>query len=169
MNTTPLFLMIAATLMGQPAPMQRPHPDKPVDEGQILSQCFQPRVAAIQQSLGLSEDRAKALAERWIRGDREGMERMRQLHQLRRQCTQVLLGPGSEEQKNNSLKPLMDSFLLLRRQREEAKGRFEDELLLNLSAAQKARLILLVEDQQSKLRGMLRERGDKPGMPGSMR
>ena len=162
-------LLVATALLGQPASGQRPHPDHALEEGQILSQCFQPRVAAIQQTLGFPEDRARALAERWLHWDREGLERMRQLGQLRHQCTQVLLGAGSEEQKNAAIKPLLEAFLLLRRQREEAKGRFETEILANLSPAQKVRLIILVEDQQGKLRGLLHEHRDNPAMPGSMR
>jgi len=77
--------------------------------------------------------------------------------QLRLQFNQALLGPGSEEDKCARLKPLVDQFLSLRQQQEEAKRRFEADILQSLNTAQQARMILLVEDIQSRIRQSLRE------------
>src|SRR5208283_4243746 len=110
----------------------------------IMAQFYQVRVARIQQALGLPEDRAKALAERWGRWDRDFIDRARQMMQVRAQFNQVLIGPGDEDEKCAKIKPLVAQFLALRRQQEEAKLRFEADILESLSPAQQARMILLV-------------------------
>jgi len=153
------FILLSAlttALVAQQEPVQPP-PGRIAPEGPILAQLYQMRVSRIQQSLGFPEDRAKALAERWGRWDREFIERGRQIMQLRLQFNQALLGPGSEEDKCARLKPLVDQFLSLRQQQEEAKRRFEADILQSLSTAQQARMILLVEDIQSRIRQSLRE------------
>lgn len=165
---TPLApLALAATLLGapllvQPGPPAR-QPGKAAEEGQILGQFFQIRAARLQQSLGLSEDRARSLAERWGRWDREVMARLRQMNEVRHQFNQVLLGSEGEDEKNARLKPLLEQFFALRKQQEDAKRRFEEEILVNLTPAQKVRLIILMEDLQPKLRGMLRESRGRGG------
>jgi hypothetical protein len=45
----------------------------------------------------------------------------------------------------------------LRHQQEDARRRFETEILQNLAPAQQVRMILLVEDIQSRIRETLRE------------
>ena len=139
-----------------PAQATQP-PGRAVQDGQIMAMLHQMRVVRLQQSLGLSEDRAKAMAERWSRWDRDFMDRGRQMQQLRTQFNGVLIGPGSEEEKGTRLKPLVEQFLGLRQQQDEAKRRFEAEMLQPLSPCQQARMILLVEDIQSKIRETLRE------------
>jgi len=153
------FLMFAltASLAAQQEPPAAPQPGKSAQEGHILAQFYQLRVGRIQQSLGLSEDRARALAERWGRWDRELMDRGRQMLQLRAQFNQILVGAGTEEDKNAKVKPLVDQFLDLRQQQEDAKHRFEAEILKSLTPAQQARMILLVEDIQSRIRETLRD------------
>ena len=122
-----------------------------------MAQFYQMRVARIQQSLGLSEDRAKALAERWGRWDRDFIDRGRQMLQLRAQFNQILIGPGTEDEKGAKLKPLVDQFLALRQQQDKAKRQFEEDILQTLSPAQQARMIMLVEDIQNRIRDTLRE------------
>jgi hypothetical protein len=151
-----LILALSTTLLAQPSP-------RPSLDGPILTQFFQIRCARIQQSLGLPEDRARVLADRWGRWDREVMDRLRQINEVRGQFNQVLLGVVSEEEKNARLKPLLERFLELRRQQEDAKRRFEEEILVGLTPAQKVRLIVLMEDLQPKLRGLLRESRERGG------
>jgi hypothetical protein len=148
-----LMFALAATLSAQ----QEPPPGRAATEGHILAQFYQLRVARIQQSLGLPEDRARAMAERWGRWDRDLMERGRQMMQLRAQFNQVLLGAGTEDEKSTKVKPLIDQFLDLRQQQEDAKHRFEAEILKSLTPAQQARMIILVEDIQSRIRETLRD------------
>ena len=132
-------------------------PARAAQEGQIMAQFFQLRVGRIQQSLGLPDDRARALAERWGRWDRDFIDRGRQMLQVRGQFNQILMGSGSEEEKSAKVKPLLDQFLDLRQQQEDGKRRFEGDILKTLSPAQQARMILLVEDIQGKIRETLRE------------
>ena len=152
-----LMLALPAALLAQQEPPAVPAPGKTAQEGHILAQFYQLRVSRIQQSLGVSDDRARALAERWGRWDRDLMERGRQMMLLRAQFNQVLLGTGTEDDKCAKIKPMIDQFLDLRQQQEDAKHRFEVEILKSLSPAQQARMILLVEDIQGKIRETLRE------------
>jgi hypothetical protein len=151
------MLALPAVLTAQQDPVPAPQPGKAAQEGHILSQFYQLRVAAIQQRLGLPEDRARAMAERWGRWDRDFITRSRQMIQLRSQLNQILVGAGTEEEKNAKAKPLVDQLLELRQQQEDAKHRFEAEILKSLTPAQQARMILLVEDIQTRIRDTLRE------------
>ena len=157
MHPAALILALAATLPAQEpgggAPPGRAFPR----DAQVMAQFFELRTTRIQQTMGFPEDKARSLAERWGRWDRDFMDRGRQMFQLRAQFGQVLVGPGSEDDKSARLKPLVDRFIDLRRQQEEGKRRFEADLLQSLTPAQQARMILLVEDIQSRIRETLRE------------
>jgi hypothetical protein len=154
----PLLLLALATALTaqEPAPPP-PQPGRSAQEASILSQLYQVRVARIQQCLGLPEDRSRALAERWGRWDKDFIGRARQMVQLRTQFNQILMGAGAEDDKSARVKPLVDQFLELRQQQEDAKRRFEGDILKTLSPAQQARMILLVEDIQARIRETLRE------------
>jgi len=157
MTKAVLLFALATALVAQQEPGMGAGGGRALAEGPIMVQIYQMRVNRIQQSLGLPEDRAKALAERWARWDREFIDRAKQLAQLRQQFNQTLLGPGGEEEKSARLRPLIDQFMTLRQQQEDGKRRFETDILQSLSPAQQARMILLVEDIQSRIRQTLRE------------
>lgn len=150
-----LMLAVSASLVAQQEPPQGQAQGP--QEGRILAQFYQMRVVRIQQALGISEDRARALAERWGRWDRDFMDRGRQMLQLRAQFSQVLIGAGTDEEKSARIKPLVDQFLALRQQQEDAKRRFEGDILQTLTPAQQARMILLVDEIQNRIRDTLRE------------
>jgi hypothetical protein len=160
-----LLFALATTLVAQQEPGVGAGGGRGLPEGPIMAQIYQMRVNRIQQSLGLPEDRAKILAERWARWDREFIDRAKQLGQLRQQFNQTLLGPGSEDEKSARLRPLLDQFMALRQQQEDAKRRFETDILQPLTPAQQARMILLVEDLQSRIRQTLRESRVGAGRP----
>lgn len=163
MRRIPLILAFAAALLAQEPGAGGPGRGMPRDP-QVMAQFFELRVTRIQQTLGFPEDKARGLAERWGRWDRDFIERGRQMLAIRAQFNQVLVGPGSEDEKSVRIRPLVDKFIDLRRQQEEGKRRFEADLLQALTPAQQARMILLVEDIQSKIRETLREarRGLRP-------
>ena len=152
-----LMLAVSAALVAQQEPPQGPPPGRADQEGHFKALFYQMRVARIQQSVGLPEDRAKALAERWGRWDRDFIDRGRQMLQLRAQFNQILIGPGTEDEKGAKLKPLVEQFLALRQQQDKAKRQFEEDILQTLSPAQQARMIMLVEDIQNRIRDTLRE------------
>lgn len=115
------------------------------------------RTQRISETLGVSEDRAKGIAQRWSIYDRDFLQRAHQMMQLRARFNQILLGPGGEDDKNAHLKPLLDQFLEQRRQQQELKQKFEDDIRSQLSPAQQVRLIILVDDLQKTIREGIRE------------
>jgi len=126
-------------------------------QGQFLAQVRQMRVERIQQDLGVSPQQASTMADRWGAWDRAFMERARQLMQLRARFNEILISAGNEEDKGARLKPLVAQFVELRQQQEDARRQFETEILQSLTPAQQARMILLVEDIQNRIRQNLRE------------
>jgi hypothetical protein len=123
------------------------------------------RLDHLQQTVGLPEDQARAVVDRWSRYDREQFEKTQQIHQLRRRFNDILLGPGSEEDKNAKVRPMLDQFVELRRQQADLKFRFEDDIRAKLSPAQQVRLILQVEEMQRRVVEALKQGlGNRPGL-----
>jgi hypothetical protein len=116
------------------------------------------RSRRLKEGLALSDAQADAIAQRWGRFDQEHFARQRQIAALRLRFNDILLGPEPEERKSELLKPLVAQFLDLRRQQEEARHRFEDDIRAGLTPAQQARLILMVDDLNQKILNVLRER-----------
>jgi len=122
------------------------------------------RMDQLQQAVGLPEPQARAVVDRWARYDQDQFEKMRQIHQIRRQFNDILLGPGAEEDKNAKVRPLLEQFMELRRQQAELKVKFEDDIRARLSPAQQVRLILHVEEMQRRVADALRQ--GFPNRPG---
>ncbi|MBS1766101.1 MAG: hypothetical protein JST05_01670 [Acidobacteria bacterium] len=116
------------------------------------------RAKRLRDGLGLSNAQADAIAERWGRFDQEHFARQRQIATLRLRFNDILMGPESEDRKSELIKPLLAQFQDLRRQQEDARHRFEDDIRAGLSPAQQARLILMVDDLNKKILDALRER-----------
>jgi hypothetical protein len=128
------------------------------------------RMDQLQQAVGLPEPQARTVVERWSRYDQEQFERMKQIQQLRRRFNDILLGPGSEEDKNVRVRPLLEQFVDLRRQQAELKLKFEEDIRARLSPAQQVRLILHVEEMQRRVAEAFREGfGNRPLRPGLRR
>ena len=128
------------------------------------------RMDQLQQTVGLPEDQARAVVERWSRYDREQFEKTQQIQQIRRRFNDILMGPGSEEEKNAKVRPLLEQFVELRRQQAELKFKFEEDIRARLSPAQQVRLITHVEEMQRRtveaLRQGLGNRGESGLRPG---
>jgi len=122
------------------------------------------RMDQLQQSVGLPEDQARLVVDRWARYDREQFDRTQQLHAVRRKFNDILLGPGSDDEKSARVRPLLEQFVDLRRQQAELKFRFEDDIRGKLSPAQQVRLILRVEEMQRQMAEALRQ--NAPLRPG---
>ena len=139
----------------QPRPQDRPQEDdgRP-DPGPLMR--F--RAKRLQEGLGLSPAQAETIARRWNRFDIEHFQRQRQIADLRLRFNDILLGSESEDRKSALIRPLLDQFMDLRDQQSEAKRRFESDIRQGLSAAQQARLILMVDDLNKKVLEALRER-----------
>ncbi|WP_257312406.1 hypothetical protein [Geothrix fuzhouensis] len=115
------------------------------------------RMDQLQQTVGLPEEQARAVVERWSLYDREQFEKTQQIQQIRRRFSDILMGPGSEEEKNAKVRPLLDHFVELRRQQAELKFKFEEDIRARLSPAQQVRLITHVEEMQRRTVEALRQ------------
>ena len=157
------LVLVLATLAATAAMAQRGQPRPRRDDPQALAAAAAApwlmtlRTQRISQTLGLPEDQARGIAQRWSIYDRDFLHRARQMMQLRAHFNQILLSPGSEEDKNTRLKPLLEQFMEQRRQQQELKMKFEDDIRAQLSPAQQVRLIILVDDLQKTLREGIRE------------
>jgi len=107
--------------------------------------------------VGLPEPQARLVVERWSRYDRELFDKTHQIQAIRRQFSDILLGPGTEEDKSLKVRPLLDQFVDLRRQQVELKQKFEDDIRARLSPSQQVRLILKVEEMQRRMLEALRQ------------
>jgi len=128
-----------------------------LQEGPLAARLFKMRMSRIQQTLGLSEEQARAIAERWKRYDLEFMNSAQRQDPLRQKFNEILRGPATEDEKNSQLKPLVEQFLAQRSQQEQARHRFEEDLRSNLGTAQQVRLLILMEDLHRELGEILRE------------
>lgn len=124
------------------------------------------RLDQLQQSVGLPEDQARAVVERWSRYDREQFDKTQQIRQIRQRFHDILMGPGSEDEKNAKVRPLLEQFVELRRQQADLKFKFEEDIRARLSPAQQVRLITHVEEMQRRMVEALRQGGvgNRPGM-----
>lgn len=153
------FLLPALTLAVQPLAMAQAQPE---GEGRLL---YQFRVEHLERNVGLTEDQARSVADRWARFDRELFEKTRQVRELRTQFNDILMGPGTEDEKNARVKPLLDQFVALRHQQMNLKMQFEDDIRSRLSPAQQVRLIVQVDEMQRRMLEVLRQGlGNRPGM-----
>jgi hypothetical protein len=150
----PLLLIASLSIAALPGVAQ-------AEDGRPLARF---RMDQLQQAVGLPEPQARAVVDRWARYDQDQFEKIRQIHQIRRQFNDILLGPGAEEEKNAKVRPLLEQFLELRRQQAELKVKFEDDIRTRLSPAQQVRLILHVEEMQRRVADALRQ--GFPNRPG---
>lgn len=139
-------------------PMGRPGPGGGPLRERVMAQLHELRMKKIQQSLGVPEEKARAIADRWAQFDQESISRRRLMNELRQQNKNTLMGPGSEEDKNKKLQPIVEHLAGLRQQQEESRKRFEEDLRGSLTPAQQGRFILLVEEFQQTLKEAIQER-----------
>jgi small-conductance mechanosensitive channel len=117
------------------------------------------RMEQLQQTVGLPEDQARAVVERWSRYDHEQFDRTRQIQQIRKRFNDILMGPGTDEEKSAKVRPLLDQFVDLRRQQADLKFKFEEDIRAKLSPAQQVRLITHVEEMQRRMVEAIRQQG----------
>lgn len=162
-----LILLLSSTLLlaqgpggralGQPFRPNRPLPPR-LEDGPLARQLHEVRMGRLQEAMGLPPAQARQIADRWGAYDREFTENARRIQALRSQFSQILSGPGGDDEKSARLKPLLEQFLDHRRRQAEAKTRFEEDIRVQLSPAQQARLIMLVENMTRRIQEGLRNR-----------
>lgn len=141
LRALPALLLLAPALAAQQGPRG------PAGQ-ELLRRFFLER---LQDRVGLSEPQARQVADRWQRFQQEHADRQQEINHLRRRFQDILLSPEGEEQKSARIKPLLDQFRDLRRRQQEAKQRFEDDILAGLTPAQQARLVVTVEEILAQL------------------
>lgn len=129
----------------------------------IVAQLHEIRVRKLQQGLGLPDEKARSIADRWSQFDVESFARRRQMNQLRQQMNATLMGPGSEDDKNKRIQPVVGQLTELRRQQQESRRHLEDDIRGSLTPAQQGRFIILVDEFEKSLHDAIREqRRDRP-------
>ncbi len=116
------------------------------------------RMQRLQEGVGLSQEQAQRIVQRWRRYDLDHFERQRQLKALRVRFNDVLLGPGTEAERSEKLRPLLEQFIETRRQQTELREKFEEDIRAQLTPTQQVRLILMIEDMAKQLRERMQER-----------
>ena len=147
----PRALLLVPALVLPLAAQEEPAPPEP---GPLMR--F--RMERLQEGVGLNPEQSRRIVQRWVRYDLDHFERQRQLKALRLRFNDILLGPGSESERSDKLRPLLDQFLDLRHQQAELRQKFEDDIRAQLSPTQQVRLILMVDDMAKQLQETLRER-----------
>ena len=162
-RTTLILLLTTLTLgaQGRLRP-ERPHreaPERPAAfrRERIVHQLHELRKQKLQDSLGLSEEKAKGIADRWSLFDQDSAGHRQQMVQLRQQVNTTLTGPGTEEEKNRKLQPVVEQLAGLRQQQQRARTRFEEDISGSLTPAQQGRFILLVDEFQKSLQEAIQE------------
>lgn len=166
MFRTALILILPAMVLSaqgrlhgeRPRPFQeRREARRDMKRDALMARLHQMRMARIQQSLGVSEDKARAIADRWTQFDRDSMDRRQDMRQLREQINAILMGPGGEEEKNARLRPMIDQLTAHQKQQQEARQKFEADIRSTLSPAQQGRFILLMDEFQRSMQEALTE------------
>ncbi len=170
MFRTALSLILPAALLSAQGrirperPRQGPRIEarREVRRDRVMAHLHQLRMSRIQQALGVPEDKARAIADRWTRFDQDSLARRQEMRQLREQVNGVLVGPGSEEEKNARLRPMVEQLGAFQKQQQETKRTFEEDIRASLSPAQQGRFILLVENFQRSLQEAIAEQRKEP-------
>lgn len=151
------FLTLPLALLTLSLNAQAPRPRLRAMEGPLAERLQEARMRRIQETLALPPAQAQTLADRWARFDQDFAERARRMMELRKRFNDILMGPGSEADKNAQLQPHLETFVRLRREQQELKTRFEEEIRASLPPAQQVRLILLVDEFQRRLQEGVRD------------
>ncbi len=155
-----LALLLPITFLagqGGPPAFKERGPKAGLWREQIVLRLHRMRMERLQQSLGISAEKAKSIADRWEQFDLDGRDRRQRARQLQHQVNDILLSPLSEEEKNTSIRPLVEQLLAVRLQLQELQRKFEEEIRSSLTPAQQGRFMLVAEELQRALMEALRQ------------
>jgi hypothetical protein len=155
MFRTLLALSLPAALLVAQAGPEAEHPRSEAGErpgrARIAARLHAIRSRLIMNSLGVPETLARSVADRWGQFDFESHDRRQAMRAARQKVQEILMGPGSEEEKNIKVLPAMNQFSGLQKQQKEAKQKFEEDLQRMLTPVQQGRFIILMDEFQRKL------------------
>ena len=154
--TIPAVLLVA---QGGPGP-ERGRPDlaDPAARARIFARLHTIRTERLQASLGVTPVLAKTIADRWGQFDQDSHGRRQTMRETRQKVQDILVGPGSEEEKNVRIGPAMAQFSVLQKAQRDAKEKFEADIQKLLTPAQQGRFLVLMDEFQRRLSEVVRER-----------
>ena len=144
----------AALLVAQAGPEgERPRREEGERPGRarIAARLHAIRTRIIMNNLSVPETLAKGVSDRWGQFDFESHDRRQGMRAARQKVQDVLMGPGTEEEKNIKVLPAMNLFSGLQKQQKEAKQKFEEDIQRMLTPVQQGRFIILMDEFQRKL------------------
>ena len=155
MFRTLLTLLLPATLLvaqGNPgAEGLRPDPGDLAAHARIALRLNAIRTQRIKAALGSPESQARGIADQWGQFDLESHRRRLGMRAARQRVQEVLMLPGTEEEKNLKIVPIVNQFAAIQKQQKEAKQKFEEDIQHLLTPAQQGRFIILMEEFQRNL------------------
>ena len=157
--SVPAVLLVA---QGAPAP-ERTRPDlaDPAVRARIFARLHAIRTERLQTSLGVTPVLAKSIADRWGQFDQDSHGRRQSMRETRQKVQDILVGPGSEEDKNARIGPAMAQFSALQKAQRDAKEKFEADIQRLLTPAQQGRFLVLMDEFQRRLGEVVREHRER--------
>ena len=161
-----LFLILPAVILPAQGRMrpERPRPQlerrearRDLKRDMIMTRIHQMRMNRIQNALGVSADKARAISDRWAQFDQDSMARRQDTRKLREQVNSILMGHGSEDEKNAKLRPMIDQLTVHQKQQQDARQIFETDIRSALTPAQQGRFIILIEEFQRSMQEAIAE------------
>jgi hypothetical protein len=128
------------------------------DRARIAARLHKIRARLIQDNLGVPDNTARNIADRWGQFDFECHERRQNMRVTRQKVKDIIMGPGTEEDKNLRVAPAMAQFALMQKQQKEAKQKFEEDIQRMLTPVQQGRFVILMDDFQRRLTEALPDR-----------
>ena len=164
-SRTILILLASALTLGAQGRFRSERPRRDFAQGRenprrerIEAMLHEIRTRKLRESLGLPDEKARAIADRWSQFDGATFSRRQQMAQLRQQMNGTLMGPGTEEEKNRKVQPVVDQLADLRQQQRNARRQFEEDIEKSLTPAQQGRFILLMDEMQKNIQDAIQER-----------
>ena len=150
-----LALTLSAALLsaqgGPGAERPRPEPGDPAFRAHLIARLNDIRAERIKASLGLPAPLAKTITDRWGQFDLETHDRRQGLRAAKQKVQDILLGPGSDDEKNQRIAQPLAQFAQLQKQQRDARERFEADLQRLLTPIQQGRFLILLEDFQRRM------------------
>jgi hypothetical protein len=141
----------------QRAQDQQKHKDAKIEPEKYLRYLKEARVEQIKLRLGVSEERASAIADKWA--ELESPIRQIQMAHMEvwRKMMFIVQEVSPDKEKSRKIKPLNERYMELRKEMHDAHLRLYTELpKMGDSPIQQARMLFVMEDMERKERDGLR-------------
>jgi hypothetical protein len=154
-------VLFANVNVGEKAPAENCQDERQKDPGleNYLKSLKEARVEQIKLRLDVTEERAKAIADKWSALEDPIRRKHVECMSLWRQMQFIIQEASPEKEKSRKIKPLYDNYIVLRQELGTARQRLYQELPQMLdSPIQQARMLLLMEEMERKERDGLKSK-----------